>query len=69
MGEVVHLDASRHLPVVMKPEEYAALKVVQDWLDQTPDGDAYLTQHSMDTRKFDLVAAIVKPAASAREEA
>ena len=44
---------------MLTPERKEALKIVQDWLNQTRDGDAYLTAHSMDSRKFALVDAIV----------
>jgi hypothetical protein len=59
MGEVVHIDARRTVPTVLSSQQREALAVVQNWLNQTPDGDAFLTHHSMDTRKFDLVDLIV----------
>jgi len=59
MADLIHLDARRTVPLTLTPERKAALAVVQSWLNQTPEGDAYLTHHSMDTRKFDLVDAIV----------
>jgi hypothetical protein len=63
-GNVIHIDPRRTVAIVLTPERKAALAVVQNWLNQTPEGDAYLTHHSMDSRKFDLVDAIVAFAAT-----
>lgn len=67
-GDIVHLDARRTVPLVLTPERKEALKLVQAWLNQTPEGDAYLTHHAMCSRKFALVDLIVAYAAKDRQQ-
>ena len=61
MGDVVHIapaETSR-VPLLMTDLERKALDAVQKWLDRQEDGAVFLTHHSMDTDKFELVGLIV----------
>jgi len=62
MGDVIHISPAENsrLPPVMTDMQVKALRAIQGWLDGQPDGDAYLTHHSMDTNKFELVDLMVK---------